>query len=77
MLYLRVTGDRVTGQLLRAQVVGHRTAEVSKRVDVFATALFNRMAVEALNDVDLSYTPPLSSPWDAVQTAAQAWLRAR
>jgi len=74
-LYLRITGDRVTGQLLGAQIVGHRTAEVSKRVDVVAAALFNRMAVEALNDVDLSYTPPLSSPWDAVQMAAQAWSR--
>jgi len=28
-----------------------------------------------LNDFDLSYTPPLSSPWDALQTAAQAWIR--
>lgn len=24
---------------------------------------------------DLSYTPPLSSPWDPVQTAGQVWLR--
>jgi NADPH-dependent 2,4-dienoyl-CoA reductase/sulfur reductase-like enzyme len=77
MLHLRIMGDRMTGQLLGAQIVGHRTAEVSKRVDVFATALFNRMAIEDLNNVDLSYTPPLSSPWDAVQMAAQAWVKAR
>jgi hypothetical protein len=25
------------------------------------------------NDLDLSYTPPLGSPWDAVQAGAQAW----
>lgn len=74
-LHLRVTGDRQTGLLLGVQIVGHRTAEVSKRADVFATALFNRMAVDKLNDVDLSYTPPLSSPWDAVQMAAQSWVR--
>jgi NADPH-dependent 2,4-dienoyl-CoA reductase/sulfur reductase-like enzyme len=73
-LYLRVTGDRRTGRLLGAQIVGHRAAEVSKRIDLFAAALFNRMDVEALNDVDLSYTPPLSTPWDAVQMAAQAWV---
>jgi len=73
-LYLRVTGDRRTGQLLGAQIVGHRAAEVSKRVDVFATALFNRMTVGELGDIDLSYTPPLSTPWDAVQVAAQAWV---
>ncbi len=74
-LHLRVTGDRPTGRLLGAQMVGHRRAEVSKRIDVFATALFNDMTVEALNDVDLSYTPPLSSPWDAIQMAAQAWVK--
>jgi hypothetical protein len=34
------------------------------------------MKVEELNDVDLSYTPPFSSPWDPVQMAAQAWSRA-
>jgi len=72
-LHLRVTGDRQTGRLLGAQMVGHRAAEVSKRIDVFATALLNRMTVDTLNDVDLSYTPPLSTPWDAIQTAAQAW----
>jgi NADPH-dependent 2,4-dienoyl-CoA reductase/sulfur reductase-like enzyme len=76
-LHVRVTGDRATGRLLGAQIVGHRTAEVAKRVDVFASALFNRMALEQLNDVDLSYTPPLSSPWDPVQIAAQAWMKAR
>ncbi|WP_218938441.1 hypothetical protein [Modestobacter altitudinis] len=26
-------------------------------------------------DLDLAYTPPLGSPWDAVQIAAQAWSR--
>lgn len=72
-LHIRLTGDRGTGRLLGAQIVGHHTAEVSKRIDVFATALFNRMTVAELNDVDLSYTPPLSTPWDAVQVAAQAW----
>ncbi|CAI7976696.1 hypothetical protein FRAHR75_280012 [Frankia sp. Hr75.2] len=24
---------------------------------------------------DLSYTPPLGSPWDATQIAAQTWSR--
>jgi hypothetical protein len=31
------------------------------------------MKVADLSDIDLSYTPPLSSPWDPVQMAAQAW----
>jgi hypothetical protein len=33
------------------------------------------MTVDQLSDLDLSYTPPLGSPWDAVQAAAQAWVR--
>ncbi len=75
-LDMRVTGDRVSGRLLGAQIVGHWRAEVAKRIDVFATALANRMSVDALSDLDLSYTPPLSSPWDPVQMTAQAWVSA-
>ncbi len=36
--------------------------QVSKRLDVLATALFHDMKVAELSDLDLSYTPPLSSP---------------
>jgi NADPH-dependent 2,4-dienoyl-CoA reductase/sulfur reductase-like enzyme len=74
-LRFRVTGDPISGKLLGAQIVGHWKAEVSKRIDVFATALFHQMTVDGLNDLDLSYTPPVSSPWDPVQMSAQAWLR--
>ncbi|WP_425318962.1 hypothetical protein [Pseudomonas nitroreducens] len=72
-LRVRVTGDRRTGRLLGAQILGPWRSEVSKRIDVFATALFHGMGVEDLNDLDLSYTPPFGSPWDAVQMGAQAW----
>ena len=70
----RVTGDMDSGQLLGAQMIGSWGAEISKRIDVFASALFNGMTVDAISDLDLSYTPPLSSPWDVVQTACQAWV---
>jgi hypothetical protein len=33
------------------------------------------MTVDEVSDLDLSYTPPLGSPWDAVQVGAQAWTR--
>lgn len=74
-LIIRLTGDRKTGKLLGAQILGHWHSEISKRVDIFAVALFHGMTVEELNDLDLSYTPPLSSPWDPVQMSAQAWSR--
>jgi NADPH-dependent 2,4-dienoyl-CoA reductase/sulfur reductase-like enzyme len=75
-LHIRVTGDRRTGRLLGAQMIGHRSSEVSKRIDIFAGALFHQSRVQDLDDLDLSYTPPLSSPWDPVQMSAQAWVRA-
>ena len=34
------------------------------------------LAHRSIADLDLSYTPPLGSPWDAVQVAAHAWERA-
>lgn len=75
-MLIRVTGERGTGRLLGAQIIGHYGTEVSKRVDIFAAALHHGMRVEDLSDLDLSYTPPLSSPWDPVQMAAQAWVNA-
>ena len=72
---IRVTGDRATGRLLGMQLFGHKNAEVAKRVDIAATAIYHGMTVDAVSDLDLSYTPPLGSPWDAVQIAAQAWVR--
>jgi NADPH-dependent 2,4-dienoyl-CoA reductase/sulfur reductase-like enzyme len=72
-LHMRITADCHSGQLLGAQLLGHIDSEVSKRIDIFATALFHGMTVESLNDLDLSYTTPLSSPWDPVQLGAQAW----
>jgi NADPH-dependent 2,4-dienoyl-CoA reductase/sulfur reductase-like enzyme len=73
---IRVTGDTRDGLLLGAQLVGRLGTETAKRVDTFATALFAGLTVAGLSDLDLSYTPPLGSPWDAVQVATQAWSRA-
>jgi NADPH-dependent 2,4-dienoyl-CoA reductase/sulfur reductase-like enzyme len=72
---IRVTGDSRTGRLLGAQLVGRLGAEISKRVDTYAVALFHGMSVDDVSDLDLSYSPPLGSPWDAVQLATQAWTR--
>ena len=72
---MRFTGDRETGRLLGVQLFGHRHAEIAKRIDIGATAIFHGMTVDAVSDLDLSYTPPLGSPWEAVQIGAQAWVR--
>ncbi|MGB9113651.1 MAG: FAD-dependent oxidoreductase [Acidimicrobiales bacterium] len=70
-------GDSKTGRFLGLQLVGRLGTEVAKRIDVAATAIFNEMRVDQVSDLDLSYSPPLGSPWDALQIGAQAWERAR
>ena len=72
---IRITGDGVSGRLLGAQLIGTRGAEISKRVDTYATALFHEMTVTEHQPSSTCPTPRRSgSPWDAVQMAAQAWV---
>ena len=44
---MRFTGDRATGRLLGVQLFGHRHAEIAKRIDIAATAIFHDMTVDA------------------------------
>ena len=71
---IRTTGDRRDGRLLGARWWATIEAQIAKRIDIVAAALHHGMLVEDLSDLDLSYTPPLSSPWDPVQMAAQDWV---
>jgi NADPH-dependent 2,4-dienoyl-CoA reductase/sulfur reductase-like enzyme len=66
---IKVIAERGTGKLLGAQIVGEEGA--AKRIDVFATALWNEMSVDDLLNVDLSYAPPFSPVWDPVLIAAR------
>ncbi len=74
-IHMRYTADRQTSRLLGLQLVGHLNSEIAKRIDIAATAIYNDMTIDEMSDLDLSYTPPLGSPWDAIQTGAQAWSR--
>lgn len=73
---IRVTGDKTSGRLLGAQILGHWQSEIAKRIDVVATAIYHGMQMKDVELLDLSYTPPLGSPWDPIQMSAQAWCRA-
>jgi pyruvate/2-oxoglutarate dehydrogenase complex dihydrolipoamide dehydrogenase (E3) component len=57
-----------TGRLLGAEMVGREG--ISKRIDVFATAIAAKMTVEDIEDLDLSYAPPFAPVWDPILTAA-------
>lgn len=66
--------ERQSGRLLGAQIIGQEGA--AKRIDVFATALWNSMTVEGMLNLDLSYAPPFAPVWDPVLIAARkAWQR--
>jgi NADPH-dependent 2,4-dienoyl-CoA reductase/sulfur reductase-like enzyme/rhodanese-related sulfurtransferase len=52
------------GRILGAQVVGKDG--VDKRIDVLATAIAGRLAVEDLEELDLCYAPPFASAKDIV-----------
>jgi len=66
---VRVVAARDSGRLLGAQIVGEEGA--AKRIDVFATALWNAMTVEDMINLDLAYAPPFSPVWDPVLIAAR------
>lgn len=68
---IRVTADQTTHQLLGAQLVGTYGSEVAKRTDIFASAIYNQMTVEEFSNLDLTYSPIVGAPWDAVQAATQ------
>lgn len=74
-LTIRLTGDPDTGVLIGAQLVGAYGTEVAKRADVLATAIFAGLTLSQVSDLDLAYTPPLAAPWDAIQQAAQHWVK--
>ena len=67
-LSLKLVYLRRGGRLLGAQAFGHEGVE--KRIDVLATALYGRMTLDDLAELDLAYAPPYSSANDPVNLAA-------
>lgn len=74
MMTVKVIAEERSGRLLGAQIVGR--ANSAKRIDVFATAIWNGMGLEEMTFMDLSYAPPFSPTWDAVLVAARKGAKA-
>jgi NADPH-dependent 2,4-dienoyl-CoA reductase/sulfur reductase-like enzyme len=66
---VKVVAERRSGKIVGAQIVGEEGA--GKRIDVLATAIWNRMHVEEVANLDLSYAPPFAPVWDPVLVAAR------
>ncbi|NOY79220.1 MAG: FAD-dependent oxidoreductase [Calditrichaeota bacterium] len=71
---IKLVMNKDDGRLLGAMMVGQQG--VSKRIDIFATALYNRNTVEQISRLDLSYAPPFAPVWDPVLIAANIGLKA-
>ncbi len=56
--------DRENGVIVGAEVIGGSGSD--KRIDVLATAVYNRMTADELFQVDLAYAPPYSNAKDPV-----------
>src|SRR5690349_6715007 len=66
---LKLIAEERSGTLLGAQIVGR--TEAAKRIDALAVAVWNRMTVEEMTALDLSYAPPFAPVWDPVLIAAR------
>jgi NADPH-dependent 2,4-dienoyl-CoA reductase/sulfur reductase-like enzyme len=69
LMTVKLIAERRTGLLLGAQIVGRN--EAAKRIDSLAVAAWNRMTVEEMTSLDLSYAPPFAPVWDPVLIAAR------
>ncbi len=67
-IWVKLIFNKQGGLLLGAQMIGGEG--VAKRIDIFATALYAKMTVAQIAELDLSYSPPFAPVWDAVLLAA-------
>jgi NADPH-dependent 2,4-dienoyl-CoA reductase/sulfur reductase-like enzyme len=72
-IWVQIVGDKKTGKLLGAQMVGKEGA--AHRINAAAVALHAGMTVEAFSQSDLAYAPPFGPTWDPLLTAANQVLK--
>jgi NADPH-dependent 2,4-dienoyl-CoA reductase/sulfur reductase-like enzyme len=74
MISVQLVGDKKSGRLLGAQMVGKDG--VAHRINAPAVALHVKMSVEEFGQTDLSYAPPFGPSWDPLLTAANQLVKA-
>ncbi len=68
-LHVKLLYNMENQRIIGGQFIGKHG--VDKRVDVLAMALFHKMSLHDLEDLDLSYAPPYNGVWDPIQQAAR------
>ncbi len=72
-IWVQMTGDRQSGRLLGAIMVGRHG--VAHRINAAAVALHARLSVAQFSQCDLAYAPPFGPVWDPLLTAANQLLK--
>jgi NADPH-dependent 2,4-dienoyl-CoA reductase/sulfur reductase-like enzyme len=72
-IWVHLVGDRSSGRLLGAQMVGPEG--VAHRINAVAVALHARLSVATFAQTDLAYAPPFGPVWDPMLTAANQLLK--
>jgi len=72
-VWIKLIARSENGQIVGMQAAGY--GDVTRRIDVAATAITAGMSATDLARLDLAYTPPFGSLWDPIQIAAHAILR--
>ena len=72
-VWIKLIVDRESRRLIGAQGAGY--GDVSKRIDVAATAISGGMTIDDVAQLDLAYSPPYGNLWDPLLVAAQAAIR--
>jgi NADPH-dependent 2,4-dienoyl-CoA reductase/sulfur reductase-like enzyme/rhodanese-related sulfurtransferase len=67
-IFTKLVGDKKTGRILGAQIVGR--GDVSKRINMLSPAISHGATAETLGKMDLAYAPPFAPAMDNIITAA-------
>lgn len=72
-IFVYMLGDKDSGRLLGAQMVGKEG--VAHRINAPAVAIHNKMTVQDFSQADLAYAPPFSPVWDPMLVAANQLIK--
>jgi len=73
-IQVHMVGDRRSGRLLGAQMVGKEGA--AHRINAPAVALHTGMTVDQFSETDLAYAPPFGPTWDPLLVGANQLIKA-
>lgn len=71
-LRLNFVYDKKTNRILGATGIGYRGT--ISRINLIATAVFNKMSLKNISELDLSYSPPFNTVFDPVVISAKKIL---